>query len=494
MINYDGSSPFELNHSPSKKEVEEYLPNLWTMGMIGALKIYLSLSKTSKIDRDKVVESLLKYLSEAYKIKIGYSSIERPQMPQKWVLQTKYSLTLSLIAGLYVLKHWVGDIFEDKYFVSSIFRAFKNDLHLKQFNLEKFFNFKSSNEILSFWNELKLIAQRYVESMDETWEKLIRKTKDGEPIFAGDLYEDSNAHLKFLRRSSAYHLEENNISAYNKTLFEKAIKIYDINQTLAILTNKSILKNPDKSETFTTLVELPDFSLQPRRWPEQGSGWKIHVTANPHNATEVAKIAVPYLLEMNVPFKIITNTSTLQNWLDRKHTQRGKYITIYPYTYETTKKLVNELDTLLLAVSHPMGIDEKSPGDALIGYSGFLTIRYGKYIDISPGVTAPGKGYTPDSREIPFLEGTMSPDEGDEVMIKRIKGHDKIPFPDLSMHWTFPGTTYQVTWDSFFLGAATKGSWQNVIDHIDNHPELIKDNSTYETYKKVVRWYLAWGG
>ncbi len=169
-----------------------------------------------------------------------------------------------------------------------------------------------------------------------------------------------------------------------------------------------------------------------------GSGWKFHVSSSVKNANKIANIVVPFLYHYKIPSKITCNLKFL-TFLNSTKTQSGKFITIYTRNYSEARNTALRLNDLL--IQHKLDkLEEKVSilGDAKIGESGLVFIRYGK---IRPRNDRDGfiaslpnsNKKTKDSRYFPLPERIFELTRNELVI-------DKYPFEEINMTWKFPGT------------------------------------------------------
>ena len=156
----------------------------------------------------------------------------------------------------------------------------------------------------------------------------------------------------------------------------------------------------DHLTNSSSLIKNKDLLFSPKLSAEQiwcywksfdvvSEGWKIHISAQPSSALKIAQIAIPILQKHDIPFKICESLDALRVLnllpinLNSLETQAGKFITIYPKTADESARLVKELDEAFVKA-----IDEEELhsydfceliGDAMIGESGAVYSRYGKY-------------------------------------------------------------------------------------------------------------------
>lgn len=104
-------------------------------------------------------------------------------------------------------------------------------------------------------------------------------------------------------------------------------------------------------------------------------GFKLHVSASVSNAIDIAERVVPILLEENITFKCVANTSLL---LDLNAgvfglSQVGKFITVYPYKNGRFRKaLADVLDDATVGQVVP-----DVPSDYKYGRDGAVYYRFG---------------------------------------------------------------------------------------------------------------------
>jgi Protein kinase domain/Lanthionine synthetase C-like protein len=123
-----------------------------------------------------------------------------------------------------------------------------------------------------------------------------------------------------------------------------------------------------EEETIWTHCRPPD-AILPRQ------GWKIHISACPHNADRVLSVAWDYCTGAGIHFKFLT---AVQSFLavNSKHAPRGsagKFITIYPVSVGQCAVILDRLGELLRGEPGP-----EIPGD-LRWAGGPLHVRYGGF-------------------------------------------------------------------------------------------------------------------
>lgn len=135
-----------------------------------------------------------------------------------------------------------------------------------------------------------------------------------------------------------------------------------------------------------------------REWiPEQppSEGWKVHVSASPDSAPQVADLVLPKLRAMNVAHKVVGTPEDLGRL---GGTQAGKFITIYPRNVAEAKATVSTLDALLRGrgLTGPV-----ISGERPLGGSGLIYTRYGGFTKST--VTSPS------GEEVRDVRGTDRP-------------------------------------------------------------------------------------
>jgi hypothetical protein len=143
---------------------------------------------------------------------------------------------------------------------------------------------------------------------------------------------------------------------------------------------------------------LPDrifMDYVPKDIPSEG--WKLHISASPEHAGEVADTVLPVLRDMGVAHKIVGNIDNYVNVMTG--TQTGKLVTIYPDSPAQAKAIVDALDPLLASrgLTGPV-----VSGEMPLGNSGLFFGRYGGFTKST--VTDPATG-----REVQDVRGQMAP-------------------------------------------------------------------------------------
>lgn len=198
--------------------------------------------------------------------------------------------------------------------------------------------------------------------------------------------------------------------------------------------------------------------------PDQG--FKIHVSAKPETALKIAKIVLPILKESNVAYKIMFDlpymrtTFYLDQYINPSHiigknrgTQTGKFITIYAKDPQNAHDVMQKLDEAFKREELSPSDFEKIIGDAQVGESGGIFVRYGLFVG---GI--PLRPLTPDNQ--PFNKDLMKKYKiptklNDErvypwpnyMNIKEVWKESDSPFGILNVTWTNPNNPRQtITW------------------------------------------------
>ncbi|CDZ78268.1 hypothetical protein BN59_02578 [Legionella massiliensis] len=225
-------------------------------------------------------------------------------------------------------------------------------------------------------------------------------------------------------------------------------------------------------EVFFAPVRLPSLNVLPSQ------GWKIHITAHPHSAQ---KIAALILSQIDAHIELAGNdgkgTPAQHTFYkygnlkgERKETQAGKSITIYPSNRKHAAALAQTLDNILLWAIKG-GILTKNDfypcvGDALVGESGGIYVRYG-YLTRREDRVQPTKY----SKTFSVLPNSMLRHSLDSCIsfaanVKAIKDDRRYPWPDfmnkndlswkdaknpfpgLNLRWYFNSEMPPITWEN----------------------------------------------
>ncbi len=146
-------------------------------------------------------------------------------------------------------------------------------------------------------------------------------------------------------------------------------------------------------------------------------GWKIHVSAQPHSATRILKAVLPILKESmqnhHIEFKVVKSIPYLRRlnylspYIKGDETQPGKFITIYTKSAYVAEFLIDKLDKKLIQEGLKPNDFMPIKGDAAVGSSGGLYIRYGSYtgnylVQIKPDGTILSEENVLDDRTVPW--------------------------------------------------------------------------------------------
>ncbi len=119
-----------------------------------------------------------------------------------------------------------------------------------------------------------------------------------------------------------------------------------------------------------------------------GEGWKLHISAKPHNAEQLASVVLPVLTRNNIWHKFIDRPYVLGNLAG---TQVGKFLVVYTISTSDTRAIINLLNPLLQGFEGP-----RVHGDSPVGGSPVLYARYGGFV--SKFVMSPAGGKVIDNR------------------------------------------------------------------------------------------------
>lgn len=216
------------------------------------------------------------------------------------------------------------------------------------------------------------------------------------------------------------------------------------------------------------------------------SGWKLHIAANKTTADAIARNIIPYLVRNEIASKIVRHTDTLERWRSTKSDQRGKYITIYPSTYENARRIIKDVDNLLLNDKRRALREDETPlNEAQVGKSDLIFIRYGAYRD--------GANLMADSDNFdvvndqkffpfhPFMFDLQKKDKTDTLRRRVLGPTDTVPFPDFNLRWRFPGTFSYFTWQQLSQGLP----W--IFKFLDENQQFIEDKDLFLNYKQQLK-------
>lgn len=128
----------------------------------------------------------------------------------------------------------------------------------------------------------------------------------------------------------------------------------------------------------------------------RGQGLKIHVSAKPETALEIAKIALPILQASNINYKVMYDLRYMRQLYylthyeddtfivgSNKSSQAGKFIAIYPSSPSQAISITMKLDQALRDHNLQPHDFVRLAGDAQIGKTGGIFARYGKIGPVS---------------------------------------------------------------------------------------------------------------
>lgn len=222
---------------------------------------------------------------------------------------------------------------------------------------------------------------------------------------------------------------------------------------------------PNPLTNFWFMQSAPEFNEVNKR----GQGWKIHITAMPHSATKIAQLVLPEITQNQLPgqqssfvsYKIIRSIPLMRTfWALRnvtgQETQPGKFLVLYPDSWVHSYHLVKKIDEILNN-SLRKGLLKKSDflpliGDAQVGTSGGVYVRYGRYTQ------GKVKRLTPLDETMPSeVAGLPMFDEDDRFY----------PWPDFmnkkNEYWSSHESPFHelpISWTSFVNPKHKINSWQ----------------------------------
>lgn len=210
---------------------------------------------------------------------------------------------------------------------------------------------------------------------------------------------------------------------------------------------------------------------------ERHQGLKIHISAKPETALKIAEIVLPIIHTSDIKYKVMYDLRYMRyiyylNQYDNKNlmigdgrsTQAGKFIALYPSTQEEAREIIQKLDEAFK--THHLSSEDfvKVPGDAQVGDTGGIFVRYGKFTDIEYK-GRPGNNITP----VDEFDETIRPQMMQQYMKKynpkfglideRIYPwpdymnnrnlYDGPLFGDMQVKWANPYNPQQIiTWDN----------------------------------------------
>ena len=134
----------------------------------------------------------------------------------------------------------------------------------------------------------------------------------------------------------------------------------------------------------------------PSKWSPPRQGWKIHISATPHNAESILAVAAKHRFQLQLPFKHLTSLEDLvaQSGKYADRASAGKFITVYPSSDEQFTAALDGLDDLLSGEEGPYILSDRR------WKSGPVYFRYGAFV--------------PPSKDAAYVSTLIDP-EGNEV-------------------------------------------------------------------------------
>lgn len=173
--------------------------------------------------------------------------------------------------------------------------------------------------------------------------------------------------------------------AINAESYKKSLPLYDSNAQHMPLPPGTYAKMIQCTAWIQTVFDGEKIS--------RAQGIKIHVSAKPETALKIAKITLPILESLNIPYKVMYDLRQMRALFyllqyERKDhltgtknqsTQAGKFIAIYPRNDEEAITVMKLLDEEFLKGELNPSDFEKLLGDTQIGNSGGIFARFGKF-------------------------------------------------------------------------------------------------------------------
>lgn len=126
--------------------------------------------------------------------------------------------------------------------------------------------------------------------------------------------------------------------------------------------------------------------VSPKACPQRG-GWKLHISAQPKSAKNIARLVLPYIINKNLSAKICLSLPFLRLFTMKSCVQCGKFIVIYTNNNDEARVVTNALHNI---ISNALKTGLLSPydfceciGDIKIGDTGALYARCGAYYNSS---------------------------------------------------------------------------------------------------------------
>ncbi|MGM0950799.1 MAG: class III lanthionine synthetase LanKC [Bacillota bacterium] len=193
-----------------------------------------------------------------------------------------------------------------------------------------------------------------------------------------------------------------------------------------------------------------------KKMPKQG--WKIHITADIHEAQKTLDIVLPYLIKNEISFKFVPNERQLlfKNSKNGDRTSSGKFITIYPYDNKTFLTLLSDLDNLTKTLKKgPYILNDKrwKYSNVFFRYGAFVSMYVNKDGQNVPAIQRPDGTLIPDVRA-PYYEVPDFVEEPAEIQMMTKKVDAELDKEDTSkfdsynvisaLHFSNGGGVYKV--------------------------------------------------
>lgn len=336
-------------------------------------------------------------------------------------------------------------------------------------------------------------------------EQKLRRTSKGSPQLVPLSNEDQidDDYIKFLATIRGFQHIDKDFELIADP--DQELRNITKEQNIPLRKNAPLSLPPGK---YTSLSEIP-FAIRKLSddviYPLEPQGWKLHVSAQPHSAQKVIALVMA-VIDQDIEkvetksgkkykytyFKVMSSIPAMRTMYyilgnlegDGRETQVGKAMTIYPINKQHRQILVKNIDNVLLWAKKGGMLknnDAVRPiGDADIGFSGFLSTRYGNLsstkdiIRIANYVPAHKRLISPRARPkkplnsaIIMSDSVTSFVELTDQMIEDDRSHpwpnymncgswrEKQPFPGLDLRWISPKGT-MIRWDDRPL------SWDNI--------------------------------
>ncbi|WP_198508144.1 class III lanthionine synthetase LanKC [Bacillus sp. SN1] len=193
-----------------------------------------------------------------------------------------------------------------------------------------------------------------------------------------------------------------------------------------------------------------------KKMPKQG--WKIHITADIHEAQKTLDIVLPYLIKNEISFKFVPNERQLlfKNSKNGDRASSGKFITIYPYDNKTFLTLLSDLDNLTKTLKKgPYILNDKrwKYSNVFFRYGAFVSMYVNKDGQNVPAIQRPDGTLIPDVRA-PYYEVPDFVEEPAEIQMMTKKVDAELDKEDTSkfdsynvisaLHFSNGGGVYKV--------------------------------------------------